>query len=112
MKKLLFILLVLASCKKMDIPKPITHIADIFSVSQSSVIDGQDIHFNLQTAGMYTLTLINKTNNQVVSRERFTGKVGENTLKLYTNTLSVKTLYLLLENNSKVQIGKTIVITN
>ena len=112
MKKLLFILLVLASCKKMDIPKPITPIVDIFSVSQSSVIDGQDIHFNLQAAGMYTLTLINKTNNQVVSRERFTGKVGENALKLYTNTLSVKTLYLLLENNSKVQIGKTIVITN
>ena len=111
MKKLLFILLVLASCKKMDVPKPITSPTDIFSVSQSNVIDGQDIHFKLQTEGVYTLTLMNKIDNQVVSRERFTGKVGENTLKLYTKSLSVKTLYLLLENN-KVQIGKTIIINN
>jgi hypothetical protein len=50
--------------------------------------------------------------NQVITRERFTGKVGENKLKIYTSSLPVKYLYLLLENESKTQIGKTTITIN
>jgi hypothetical protein len=114
MKKLLFILFVsLVACRKVEIrpePKPIT--ADIFSVTQSTVSNGADIVVNLKTAGIYTLTIGDNVTNQVITRERFTGKVGENKLKIYTSSLPVKYLYLLLEDESKLQIGKTTIIIN
>jgi hypothetical protein len=47
----------------------------------------------------------------VVSRERFTGISGENIKKIYTNSIQSQYLYLLLEDVTKNQIGKTIIIT-
>jgi hypothetical protein len=38
--------------------------------------------------------------------------VGENKLKIYTSSLPVKYLYLLLEDESKSQIGKTTITIN
>ncbi len=66
-------------------PPPTTQ--NIFSVKESRVVDGQEIHFKLLSAGVYTLTLIDKDNEQVISRERFTGKIGENTKRIYTNSI-------------------------
>lgn len=85
---------------------------DIFSVSQSSVTNGMDIIVNLKTSGVYTLTIGDSTTNQVLTRERFSGKVGENSLKIYTKSLSTKYLYLLLEDQSKTRIGKTSITVN
>ena len=68
--------------------------------------------FNLKLAGTYTLTMGDSVTNQVITRERFTGKVGENKLKIYTSSLPVKYLYLLLEDESKSQIGKTTITIN
>ena len=90
-------------------PPPITQ--NIFSVKESRVVDGQEIHFQLPTAGVYTLTLIDKDNGQVISRERFTGKIGENIKRIYTNSIQSQYLYLLLEDVTKTQIGKTTIIT-
>ena len=56
--------------------------------------------------------MIDSAANQVVTRERFAGKVGENKLKIYTKSLSATYLYLILEDGSKVQIGKTTIIIN
>jgi hypothetical protein len=50
--------------------------------------------------------------SQVVTRERFLGKVGENKFKIYTNSLPVKYLYLTLEDSAKTQLGKTVLIIN
>jgi hypothetical protein len=113
MKKLPFILLLfLVACTKVA-PIPVTPVnKDIFSVSQSSVTNGMDIVMNLKTPGVYTLTIGDSVANQVLTRERFNGKVGENTLKIYTRTLSTKYLYLLLEDQSKTRIGKTSIIVN
>ena len=112
MKKLLIILL-LTGCTKI-IPTPPTPLSnkDIFSVSQSTVSNGDEIIFNLKSSGIYTLTMGDSTTSQVITRERFTGKVGENKLKIYTSSLPVKYLYLLLEDESKIQIGKTIITIN
>jgi hypothetical protein len=113
MKKLLVILLLLSGCRKVEVrpePKPIT--ADIFSVSQSTVSNGADIIFNLKSSGIYTLTMGDSVTSQVITRERFIGKVGENKLKIYTSSLPVKYLYLLLEDESKSQIGKTTITIN
>ena len=113
MKKIIFILLILlVGCTKMEIePTPPPTTQNIFSVKESRVIDGQEIHFQLPTAGVYTLTLIDKDNGQVISRERFTGKIGENIKRIYTNSIQSQYLYLLLEDVTKTQIGKTTIIT-
>jgi len=111
MKKLLFILLLLSACKKIDVqPQPPT-VQDIFSVTESTVSNGGDIYFGLKSAGTYTLTMLDETQN-VITRERISGKVGQNKLKIYTSSLPVKYLYLVLEDQSRTQIGKTTIKIN
>jgi hypothetical protein len=74
-------------------------------------VNGQSIYFDLPSTGVYTLTLIDKESGQVVSRERFTGQSGENIKKIYTNSIQSQYLYLLLEDVTKKEIGKTTIIT-
>ena len=88
-------------------PQPVQK---IFSVSESRVTDGQSIYFDLPSNGVYTLTLIDKESEQVISRERFNGKLGENIKKIYTNSINHQYLYLLLEDVTKKEISKTIII--
>ena len=112
MKKILLIFLVLCcSCTKMEIEPTPQPVQRIFSVKESRVVDGQSIHFDLPSNGVYTLTLIDKETGQVVGREKFTGKMGENIKKIYTNSLQFQYLYLLLEDVTKTEIGKTTIIT-
>jgi hypothetical protein len=113
MKNIIFILLVLlVGCTKMDIePTPPPAVQKIFSVKESKVTDGQSIHFDLPLDGVYTLTLMDKETGQVISREKFNGKIGENIKKIYTNSIQSQYLYLLLEDVTKKEIGKTTIIT-
>jgi hypothetical protein len=112
MKKILFIFVVLLwGCTKPELPIPTPPVEKIFSVGESSVVNGQSIYFDLPSAGVYTLTLIDKESGQVISRERFSGKTGENIKKIYTNSIQTQYLYLLLEDVTKKEIGKTIIIT-
>jgi hypothetical protein len=111
MKKILFIFVVLLySCTKVDIPAPTPPIEKIFTATESKVVNGQSIYFDLPLAGMYTLTLIDKESGQVISRERFVGQNGENIKKIYTNSIQSQYLYLLLEDVTKKEIGKTTII--
>ena len=113
MKKIIFILLVLlVGCTKMDIePTPPPAVQKIFSVKESRVTDGQSIHFDLPLDGVYTLTLIDKETGQVIGREKFNGKIGENIKKIYTNSIQSQYLYLLLQDVTGKEIGKTTIIT-
>ena len=113
MKKILFIFVVLMwGCTKMEIePTPPPAVQKIFSVKESRVTDGQSIYFDLPSDGVYILTLIDKESGQVVSRERFTGKMGENIKKIYTNSLQSQYLYLLLQDVIGKEVGKTTIIT-
>jgi hypothetical protein len=112
MKKILFILcLGLAACKKVEvIPTPPPVNTNIFAVSESSVENGQEIQFELTKNGVYTLTLGDSINNQVLTRERFNGQIGINKKKIYTKSLSIKYLYLLLEDENKSKVSKTTII--
>ena len=113
MRKLYFILflILLSACRKVEIPVPVAPTnTDIFSVKESVVVDGQEIKFTLKADGVYTLTIGNESTGQVVTRERFNGKIGENKLTLYTKSLPVTYLYLLLEDGNKTQVGKTTII--
>lgn len=109
MKKILSIVLIfLVGCTKPDLPLPeVLSVNDIFSVTESSISDGQSIHFKLSSAGIYTLTLIDKETNQVISRERFTGQSGENVKKIYTKSIQSKYLYLTLVDGNNNQVAKT-----
>ncbi len=113
MKKIILIsLILLVGCTKMEIePTPPPTVQNIFDVKESKVVDGQTIYFKLPSAGVYTLTLIDKQTGQVISRERFTGKLGENVKKIYTNSIQSQYLYLLLEDVTKIEIAKTTIIT-
>ena len=113
MRKICFILglVLLSACRKVEIPLPIVETnTDIFSKTQTEVTDGQIITFDLKADGVYTLTIGDSVTNQVVTRERFTGKTGQNKLTLYTKSLPTSYLYLLLEDGNKTQVGKTIII--
>jgi hypothetical protein len=111
MKKILLILsLSLIACKKTApvIVTPTT--TNVFSVSQNNVDNGQEIQFQLTKSGIYTLTIGDTLTNQVLTRERFNGQIGQNKKKIYTKSFSIKYLYLLLEDDSKNKIGKTTII--
>ncbi len=113
MKKILFIFVILlVGCTKPELPTPTPPVEKIFNVGESKVENGQSIYFDLPSAGTYTLTLIDKENGQVISRERFIGQNGENVKKIYTKSISVKYLYLLLEDVTKKEISKTTIIIN
>jgi len=115
MKKLIIILvLTLVGCKKIVPPAPevSSNNKEFFSVSENTVKNGDIMNFSLTTVGTYTLTMIDTVQNQVISRERFTGKIGTNSLKIYTNSLPTKYLNVVLKDQNNVQIGKTKIIIN
>jgi len=118
MKKIEIIILCLmffiTSCYKEDInpipqPKPIV---DIFTQSEASISDGDEVMFKLVADGDYILKLVDKSTNQTISKEKISGKLGENKIKIYTKTLQSKYLYLVLENVDKKEINKTNLIIN
>jgi hypothetical protein len=111
MRNILFIFLILlVGCTKPDLPTPVAPNIYVFDVKESSVSNGQLIYFNLPSVGTYTLTLIDKVSGQVISRERFSGQTGENIKKIYTNSIQSQYLYLLLEDVTKKELGKTTII--
>jgi hypothetical protein len=111
MKKILFILLLsFVACKKVLVAPVELKTNNVFDAAQNTITDGQEIQFNLTKIGVYTLTIGDSTTNQVLTRERFNGQIGINKKKIYTKSLSVKYLYLLLEDDSKNKVGKTTII--
>jgi hypothetical protein len=115
MKKLIILcFLIFTSCIDEvieTVPPPTIIESSIFDLKESRVTDGQIIYFELPSAGVYTLTLIDKETNQVVSREKFSGTIGKNNKKIYTSSIQSQYLYVLLENVAKTEIGKTTIIT-
>ena len=103
-------MILLVGCTKPELPTPTPIVEKIFSVGESRVVNGQSIYFDLPSAGTYTLTLIDKESGQVISRERFSGQIGENMRKIYTNSIQSQYLYLLLQDVTKTEIGKTTII--
>lgn len=112
MKKLtILFFILLVGCEKPELPVIVeTHKDDIFTLNESSVTNGQSIYFKLPNSGEFFLTLIDKETNQVIGREKFYGQNGENIKKLYINSIETKYLYLSLEDITKKELKKTIII--
>jgi hypothetical protein len=102
---------IIISCSTPELPTPTPPVEKIFNVGESKVVNAQSIYFDLPSAGVYTLTLIDKESGNVVSREKFIGQSGENVKKIYTKSLQSKYLYLLLEDVTRKELGKTTIIT-
>ncbi len=100
-------------CRKVSVePIPQPQPLDIFSSKEVTITNEGEINFNLKSEGVFTLTLFDSAGQNVVTRERIVGKIGNNSLKLYTKSLPVRYLYLSLEDENSVQIGKTLLIIN
>jgi hypothetical protein len=116
MKRLFIILVLLVACTKPDIPTPTPPpmVKDIFATPQNTVSNGDNIYFNIKSpgTGTYTLTMFDSITTQVITRERFKGKNGMNNLRIYTSSLPIKYLYLVLMDSANTQIGKTTLIIN
>lgn len=105
-----FFVVLISGCTKLELPTPeVIEKDNIFSIRESSVSNGQTVYFDLPTDGIYILTLADVETNQVISREKFTGQVGENNKKIYTNSIKSKSVYLSLEDFQNKEIGKTII---
>jgi hypothetical protein len=100
---------IIISCQKEDMVEPQS--VDIFKVEQSTLSNKSEITFNIQTEGVYIITIIDKNTNQVLSREKIKCIIGKNKIKIYTKSLQSRYLYLLLEDVTQKQIGKTTIIT-
>ena len=111
-KIILFFIILLSACRKVDVIIPQKPISNIFDNKEVGIKNGQEIQFELAKNGVYTLTLGDEIGNQVLTRERFNGKIGINKMKIYTKSISIKYLYLLLEDETKTKIGKTTIIIN
>ena len=112
-KVILMSLILLVGCSKPDLPMPeVLSIDNIFSVNESSVSNGQSLHFDLPSNGTFILILTDKETNQVISKEKFKGQIGENVKKIYTNSIQSKYLYLTLVDDGNNQIGKTTINLN
>lgn len=111
MKKIILIsFILLVGCTKDELPTPnVITATNIFDVTESDVVNGQDIHFKLPTSGTYILTLIDVKNGQALSREKFIGQIGENIKKIYTNSMESQYLYLTLTDNEGIELNKTII---
>ena len=110
---LLCCVIFMVSCRKTVQPTPVSPTnKEFFTSSETSVKNGDVMNFSLTNGGVYTLIMIDTIQNQVISRERFTGKVGLNSLKIYTNSLPTKYLSVVLKDQNNNEIGKTRIIIN
>jgi hypothetical protein len=110
MKKSIIVLsLFLFSCKKVFVaPVEVkTNSTEFFTNPVNDVSNGDPINFSLQKSGYYTLTMIDTVQNQVVTREKFAGKIGSNTLNIYTKTITQTYLSVILTDDNNNQVGKT-----
>ena len=116
MKKLyyIFIFLFLFSCTQDEIevapqPQPII-VSSIFDNEETVVTNEMLLEFDLPQDGTYYL-IISK-DESVVSKEKFTGILGNHTHTIYTNSLSKDKFQLILQNEDKIEIYKTIININ
>jgi len=102
----------ITSCYKENIeplPKPVD---DIFKETEISVLNDQDISFNLEQGGTFILKLVDIQTQQVISKEMIELINGKNTIKIFTKSIQSTYLYLVLEDLNKNELKKTKVIIN
>ena len=105
------VIFIISCTKVMNAPVQLKlNATNFFTNSTNIVSNGDSINFTLQTSGIYTLAMIDTIQNQVISKEKFVGKAGLNTMNIYTKTLTQTYLNVVLMDNNNNQINKTKII--
>jgi hypothetical protein len=106
-RSIFVILLLLTSCIQEvvePLPSPTTN---IFSQKENRIQDGYEISFALESQGIYFLTLIDVSTNQVVSKEKISGIKGINKKNIYIKSIQSRYLYLVLYDIDRKEINRT-----
>jgi len=82
---------------------------DIFEVQNTIVSDGDEFIINFNSNGEYTLSLIDDFTNITYTNEKVNGKVGVNTLQIYTRALPKGSYKFLVKDNQNKIIKQTII---
>ena len=82
----------------------------IFDEVESTILDGQDISFEVSVEGKYLLLITDIEKQSVISKESFLLPIGIVTRKIYTKSLPKKKLQLTLETSTEVLKSTYIVI--
>ena len=103
MKKLIYILplLLLLGCTTdlMEVePYGEIHM-DIFEVQNTVVSDGDEFFINFESNGEYVLSLVDEFTNITYTNEKIEGKVGSNSLRIYTRALPKGSYNFLVKDN-------------
>ena len=104
-KYLIFLLLIVLSCQKDEL-EPIGGIERedmIFAVTESKVVDGQTIFFNILSEEEHTLIIFDEETQSVVTKESFQPKVGLFDRRIYTKSLPKKRLQLILKTTEELE---------
>ena len=102
-------LILLLGCVKdemFEIIEPESKI-DIFEVQSSVVNDGDTFNVNLDLEGEYKLSLVDEFTGITYTNEVFDGKVGVNTLSIYTKSLPKGSYKLIIKDNDDKSIKQT-----
>jgi hypothetical protein len=111
MKKLIYILpiILVFGCTSdlLEIEPYSNEPIDIFEVQSSVVNDGDTFNINLDLEGEYKLSLVDEFTNITYTNEVFDGKVGVNTLNIYTKSLPKGSYKLIIKDSDDKPIKQT-----
>lgn len=111
MKKLIYILplLLIFGCTPdlLEVEPYSNEPIDIFEIQSTIVSDGQKFNINLSEGGEYKLSLVDEFTNITHTNEVFIGKVGENTLSIYTRALPKGSYKLIIKDVNGKPIKQT-----
>jgi hypothetical protein len=103
-KRLLFIIFILfAGCTKDELL--IEEIVDTTEIGEINQ-DGQEISFEVQQPGTYTLILLDSLSNTILSKENVVCTVGTNKFNIYTKSLPTSTIEVKVQDKDKKEVFK------
>lgn len=108
MKKLILVFfIVLTSCMQ-EVIEPLPPVSsNIFSQKENTVADKDQIMFVLESEGIYFLSLIDISTNQVITKEKIFGTKGVNKINIYNKSIESRYLYLVLMSSNRVELNRT-----
>ena len=102
MKKLLPLAILFMSCAQDKIEPIYTLDQTTFDKKSIVVADKASITFDLPSSGIYDMVIVDEMSGDIVTRERFKGIEGVNSLYIYTRSINKGSYYLRLMNENKV----------
>lgn len=100
---LLIVFTVFAGCTKDELF--IEEVVDNTEISEINQ-DGQEISFEVQQQGIYTLVLLDNLNSTVLSKENIVCTVGTNKFNIYTKSLPTSTIEVKVYDKDRNEVFK------